>query len=140
MSEANKALARRLVDDFWGKGNFDLADELMGLNFVNHNAPPGIATDRDGYKDLGAMFRSAFPDQQAVVELIIAEGDLVVTRWSTSGTHQGEFLGIPPTSKRVNVAGITIARVVDGLIIEDWTEFDAMGLMQQLGVIPAPGQ
>ena len=140
MSEANKALARRLIEDFWDKGNFDVADELLGLNYVNHNAPPGIATDGDGYKDWGAMFRSAFPDQQAVAEEIIAEGDRVVTRWSTSGTHQGKFMGIPATGKRINVSGITIVRVVDGLIIEDWTEMDAMGMMQQLGVIPAPGQ
>lgn len=140
MSEANKALARRLIEDFWGKGNFDVADEIMGLNYVNYNPPPGIPVDRDGYKEWGAMFRSGFPDQQAVAEEIIAEGDRVVTRWSTSGTHQGEFMGIPATGKRINVSGITIVRVVDGLIIEDWTEMDAMGMMQQLGVIPAPGQ
>ena len=140
MSDANKALASRFIEEFWNQGNFDVVDEIMGLNYVNYNPPPGIPVDRDGYKEWGALFRSAFPDQQAVAEDIIAEGDLVVIRWSTSGTHQGEFMGIPPTGKRISLAGITIMRVDDGLFIEDWTEMDAIGLMQQLGAIPAPGQ
>ena len=140
MSDANKALASRFIEEFWHKGNFDIADEIMGLNFVNHNPAPGIPVDRDGYKEWGALFRSAFPDQQAVAEDIIADGDRVVIRWSTTGTHQGEFMGVPATGKPINIGGITIVRVADGLVIEDWTEMDAVGLMQQIGAIPVPGQ
>lgn len=86
------------------------------------------------------MFMSAFPDTKMTVEQQIAEGDKVVTRWKAQGTHKGELMGIPPTGKQVTVTGISIERIVGGMIVESWEEFDQMGMMQQLGVIPAPGQ
>ena len=86
------------------------------------------------------MVLSAFPDYHSTVEDQIAEGDEVVTRFSSQGTHQGEFLGIAPTGNRVRVTGIDIARVEEGKIVESWSEADMLGMMTQLGVIPEPGQ
>src|SRR5215210_817226 len=85
-----------------------------------------------------ACFRNAFPDVQLSVEEQIAEGDMVVTRWIASGTHQGELMGIAPTGNRVTVAGTSVERVVDGKIEETWDNYDALGMMQQIGAIPSP--
>jgi predicted ester cyclase len=86
------------------------------------------------------MFRGAFPDLHLHIEDEIAEGDLLTTRWAGHGTHQGELMGIPATGKEVTVGGINISRIADGKIMERWEEFDMMGMMVQLGVVPAPGQ
>ena len=86
------------------------------------------------------MYRSAFPDMQLTIEDQIAEGDKVVTRWTARGTHQGELMGIPPTGKQATVTGITVGRVANGKFVESWSNFDALGMMQQLGVVPVPGQ
>jgi steroid delta-isomerase-like uncharacterized protein len=87
-----------------------------------------------------SMFRTAFPDLQLSVEDQIAEGDRVVTRYTGRGTHQGELMGIPPTGNEVSVGGTIISRVSGGRIEEEWNNFDALGMMQQLGVIPPPEQ
>ena len=84
------------------------------------------------------MFLSAFPDTQMTVEDELADGDKVATRWTATGTHTGELMGIPPTGKQVTVTGMDINRLVGGKIVEHWGEFDQMGMMQQLGVVPAP--
>jgi predicted ester cyclase len=84
------------------------------------------------------MYRNAFPDVQMSLEDQVAEGDMVVTRWIASGTHQGEFMGIAPTGDRVTVAGTSIERIVDGKIEETWDDYDALGMMQQIGAIPSP--
>ena len=118
----------------------DVADELLTDNFVNHRTPPGIPPDRAGYKQWGAIFRAAFPDQKQVADDIVAEADKVAIRWSSRATHKGEFMGIAPTGKRIALTGITMIRIVGGKCVEDWTEFDALGLIQQLGIVPPPGQ
>jgi predicted ester cyclase len=94
----------------------------------------------EGFKGVFALVFSAFPDYQSTVEDQVAEGDKVVTRFSSQGTHQGEFLGIAPTGNRVRVTGIDIDRVEEGKIVEHWSEADLLGMMTQLGVIPEPGQ
>ena len=86
------------------------------------------------------MYRTAFPDMRITIEDQVAEGDKVVTRWTASGTHQGDLMGIDPTGRRATVTGITIDRISGGKVEETWTNFDAMGMMQQLGVIPSPEQ
>jgi len=91
-----------------------------------------------GVKELIAGYRAAFPDIHVTIEDQIADGDLVVSRWSAKGTHQGELMGIPATGKHATVTGITIDRIADGLIVESWNNWDTLGLMQQLGAIPAP--
>jgi predicted ester cyclase len=86
------------------------------------------------------MFRSAFPDLRIIIEDQVAEGDKVVTRWRGSGTHQGDLFGIAPTGNRVSLVGITINRIEGGKVAEEWQIFDALGMMQQLGAIPSPGE
>ena len=138
MSAENKAIVRRLIEGF-NRGDLDVFDELGAPDLVNHSAPPGIPPTREGWKQGAAMFRAAFPDLHIHIEAEIAEGDLVTTRFTGHGTHQGELMGIPATGKEVTVSGINIARIAGGKIMERWEEFDMMGMMVQLGVVPALG-
>lgn len=133
-TEANKALAQRLIDGF-NSGNLDVLIELSATDFVNHAAPPGMPTTREGWKEVATMFRTAFPDMHVHVDDMIAEGDQVVMRYTGSGTHQGELMGIPPTNKAVTITGILIGRIRDGKFVERWDEVDMLGMMQQLGAI-----
>jgi steroid delta-isomerase-like uncharacterized protein len=139
MSEQNKAIARRVFEEVWNKSSLDVIDELYASDVVNHELPPDLPPGVEGTKAYTGMFMSAFPDTQMTVEDQIADGDRVVTRWTGTGTHTGELMGIPATSKRVTVTGIDVHRIAGGKIVEAWGQFDQMGMMQQLGVIPAPG-
>jgi len=140
-TEQNKALFRRLMEEVFDRGNISLIDELFAPDFVEHEElPPGIAAGSEGVKQLSTMFRSAFPDFKATIDDIIAEGDKVVVRGTWSGTHKGEFMGIAPTGKRVSFGVIDIVRIEGGKFVEHWGQMDNMGLMQQLGLIPAPGE
>ena len=137
-TEQNKALVRRIIDEL-NKGNLNIIDEVSAPNVVFHfpGSPP---LDLDGFKGLMGMFWSAFPDLETIIEELIAEGDTVVRRGHFRGTHRGEFQGIPATGKQVTVPMIAIERIVDGKVVEHRASPDIMGMMQQLGVIPAPGQ
>jgi steroid delta-isomerase-like uncharacterized protein len=140
-TEENKALARRIIEEAWNQGNLAAVDELMALDYSGHHSlvpkqPPG----HELYKQFIVRTRTAFPDMHATIEEQIAEGDLVVTRWSVQGTHQGMFRGHSPTGKRMTVTGITIERIVNGKAVEGWMEMDTLDQMHQLGVIPQPGQ
>ena len=139
-AEDNKALVRRFVDEVQSGGNTDLIDEICSPEFVNHSAPPGLPADREGIKILTTMFKGAFPDSYFSVEDMIAEGDEVVTRKTFHGTHEGEFMGIPPSGRTVNVSLIDVVRISDGRVVEHWSVGDNLGMMQQLGVIPQPGE
>jgi steroid delta-isomerase-like uncharacterized protein len=125
-SEQNKAVVRRVLEQAWSQGDMAVLDELIADQYVSHSAPPGSAPGREGVRQYVTLFRSAFPDLHASVDDVIAEGDLVVTRWTSSGTHQGELMGIPATGKRVTFSGITINRVSGGKVVEDWTNFDQL--------------
>jgi steroid delta-isomerase-like uncharacterized protein len=139
-TEDNKALARRLIEEAWNQGNMATVDELMAPDHAGHHSlVPNQATGREFYKQYIVRTRSAFPDFHATIEQQIAEGDLVVTRWSMQGTHQGMFRGHHPTGKQMTVTGIVIDRIVDGKAVEGWMEMDTLHQMQQLGVIPTPG-
>jgi steroid delta-isomerase-like uncharacterized protein len=140
MTEDNKALNRRFVEEVINQGNTDAIDELIDPGVVDHAAPPGFPTGREGAKQFAAMMRSAFPDLYLTIEDMISEGDKVVMRSTWSGTHEGEFMGIPATGRRVTVSAIDISRVADGKMVEHWEQSDALGLMQQLGVVPPPEQ
>jgi steroid delta-isomerase-like uncharacterized protein len=122
------------------KTNNAVFDELLDPTINLHGAPPGLPAGMEGFKLLAGMFRTAFPDYKDTVEDLIAEGDKVVARWSFRGTHQGDFQGVPPTGKEAAITGISVFRLINGKITDDWTIFDLLGLMQQLGAIPAPGQ
>ena len=135
----NKTTVRRVVDEVQSGGNIDAIDELCSPEFVNHSAPPRVPSNCEGVKQLTAMFRQAFPDSYLTVEDMVAEGDKVATRKTFHGTHQGEFMGIPPTGQQVSIGLIDIVRIADGQVVEHWSMGDNLGMMQQLGVIPQSG-
>jgi steroid delta-isomerase-like uncharacterized protein len=141
-AEENKALSRRFWEEVADQRNLELADELFIPRYVHHDPglPPEMQQGRDAYMQHLPMFYTTFPDFRLTVEDMISEGDRVATRWSFHGTHRGELMGIPGTGKKVAASGITIQRISEGKIVEGWTLFDALGMMQQLGVIPPPEQ
>jgi steroid delta-isomerase-like uncharacterized protein len=138
--EENKAVVRRWIEGGYGRGNLDLIEEMIAPDFVNRTPLPGQPPTREGVAGGVRGLRAAFPDLAVTIEEIVAEGDLVVTRDVSRGTHRGPFAGIPPTGRQVTVSRIAIFRVKDGRITEHWANVDMLGLMQQLGAIPAPGQ
>ena len=137
-AEENKAITRRIFEVF-NTGNLALADEVIAADSVDHQAPPGVEPGLAGFKQVVTMFRAAFPDIQMTIEEIMAEGDKVVTRSTMRGTHQGEFMGIPPTGKQFTATAIDIVRFTGGKAVEHWGNSDDLGMLQQLGVIPTPG-
>ena len=142
MSEGNKDLARRFMEEAYNKGNVDFIDEVVASDYVAHdpNRPEGTGGGTDGAKQFVEMYRSAFPDLQMTVEDLIAEGDKVVVRWTARGTHQGELMGIPPSGNRVEVTGINVDRIEGGKFMETWSNYDALGMMQQIGAVPSAEQ
>ncbi len=136
MSEQNQTLMRRGIEEVWNGGNFDVVDELIADDFVGHQ-PPLENHGPAGVKRYFAMLREAFPDIHFTIEDQIAENDRVVTRWTARATHLGTYQGIPATGKPGIVTGITINRIANGKIVEGWTNLDSLGMLQQLGVIPA---
>lgn len=140
-TEQNKALVRQLVEEGINQGNISMIDELLTPDFIEHEElPPGIPPGREAPKVLFTMLRSAFPDFKATIEHLIAEGDKVVLHMTWTGTHQGEFMGIPPTGKRISINVIDILGIAEGKSVEHWGVMDSMAMMQQLGVVPAPSQ
>jgi steroid delta-isomerase-like uncharacterized protein len=137
--ESNKATARRIYSEVWSKGDMDAAREIFKSDYVDHGALPGSPPGIDGLKELVGTFRSAFPDFHITVEDQIAEDNFVAGRWIMHGTHQGVLFGIPPTGKEVTVTGISVLRFEDGKVAEDSPIWDTLGMMRQLGVVPAPG-
>ncbi len=140
-TEENKATFRRYVEEVSNKGNLDRVDEIFD-RYVSHQ--PDGHTEQRGPEDVKRFigeFREAFPDFHSTIEDQIAEGDKVATRWTMRGTHQGEFRGIAPTGNKITVTGIGIFRFSEeGKVAESWDNFDQLGMMQQLGVIPMPEQ
>ena len=137
--EENKALVRRFEEAVWNERNPSQVDAFFAPShlFRAAGSPP---LDREGHRQMIAHFQDAFPDGRNTSEELLAEGDKVVQRWTFRGTHQGAFQGIPPTGRPVTLTGISIWRVAGGTIVESWHELDTLGLLQQLGAIPAPGQ
>ena len=138
-TEDNKALVRRLYEEVLNQGKLALIDELCAPEFVYHNASTTIQ-GREPYKQFLSIYLTASPDLHFTREDEVAEGDKVVSRYTTRGTHLGPFMGIPPTGKHVTVTGIAITRIANGKVVEEWANADELGLLQQLGVVPTPGQ
>jgi steroid delta-isomerase-like uncharacterized protein len=137
-AESNKALSRRLLEEAFNAGNTNVVDELAAADFVNHDsALPEPTVGPDAAKTSIQGYRAAFPDLRITIEDQIADGDRVVTRWSAKGTQEGDLMGVAATGKQATVTGITIDRIVDGRIAESWTNWDTLGMLQQLGVVPA---
>ena len=139
-TEENKAVVRRYVEAL-NKQDLAVALECCAPDYVWHGARRyGVSPDLAGVKQLLTAAMTAFPDAQHVVEDLIAEGDKVVARFTARATHQGEFMGIPPTGKEVTVRGIAICRFVGGKEVEHWGVGDMLGRLQQLGAIPQMAQ
>ncbi len=139
-AEENKAAIKRAYDELWNQRNVDAVDELATEDFLNHAAPPNRQRGRQGLKDVVRMFESAFPDFRYEVEDVIAEGEKVAVRDVFRGAHQGNFMGIPATGKRVVMEAIYVYRFSGGKLAEHWVARDDLGMMQQLGVVPPPGR
>jgi steroid delta-isomerase-like uncharacterized protein len=142
MSEENKALARRFYAEVVNGRNLDAIDEMVADDFVEHEALPGMPTDKEAPRQFFGMFHAAVPDLQADIEDIIAEGDKVVVRAVARGTHQGELMGMPATGKPFEIEWVDIVKVRDGKAIAHWGVTDVAGMMQQVGLIegaPAAG-
>jgi steroid delta-isomerase-like uncharacterized protein len=139
-TEQNKTLVRRYWEEVWNKGNLAVADELIASDFDGHPQPsdPDFGRGPAGQKQLVGMYRTAFPDVRMTIEDMTAEGDRVVLRWTARGTQTGAFMEIAATGKPTTVTGMVLNRLAAGKIAEGWGNFDALGMMQQLGVIPTP--
>jgi steroid delta-isomerase-like uncharacterized protein len=136
-SEQNKAIVRRAFEEPW-KGRLEVVDELVATQYIGHDpANPEPLHGPEGVKEFISSYRAAFPDARITVEQQLAEGDFVATRWTGRGTHEGELLGIEPTGKKVTVSGLTISRLENGKILEEFQNWDTFGLMKQLGAVPA---
>ena len=137
MSEHNKAIVRRLFAELWNTGNLSVADEIFSPNYSHHDpSTPDFGRGPESEKKRATLYRTAFPDLHLTIVDVIAEGETVMTRWSCHGTHKGELNGVAPTGKQFTISGMTVARVSNDKIAEGYVNWDAQGLMQQLGVVP----
>ena len=136
-TEQLKSAAKRFIEQGLNQKNMAEFDLYFSPYVINHSVPPNLPPGREGRKLYMSTFLTAFPDLQFRIDDMIAEGDKLVTRWTSTGTHLGDLMGIPPTGNSATVTGIAIDRFVNGQSVENWGVFDQMGLMQQLGVVPA---
>lgn len=135
-TETNKAIERRFVEEFWNENKLDNVEDFYAADYSRHDPnTPNVALGPEGVRQVAAMLRAAFPDVRLKIEDLLAEGDLVATRWTATATHLGEYQGIAPTGKKFEVKGISITRFVDGKIMDEWVSWDAAGLLKTIGAI-----
>jgi steroid delta-isomerase-like uncharacterized protein len=139
-AQENKAIVRRFIEEVFNQRNVEAVDTYMASDYVDHVVPPGVPPTRAGFKQFISMFLAAFPDFHYTIEDELAEGDRIVQRLTARGTQRGEFQGIPATGKQATWSEIHIGRMAGGQIAEHWGSIDQLGMLQQLGVIPMPGQ
>jgi steroid delta-isomerase-like uncharacterized protein len=137
MSKENKDLIRRAWDEIFNKKNLEAVDEYFAEDAVIGFAPPGIRPDREYFKQTIDPYLAAFPDLHVALEDQIAEGDIVASRFSVTGTHKGEFAGLAASGKEVDYAGVNFIEVRDGKIVAVWGASDQLRLMRQIGAIPS---
>jgi steroid delta-isomerase-like uncharacterized protein len=139
VSDQNKALARRSLEEVWNQGNLAVIDELVAPNATFHDpsVPGGKFTGPEGLRQFVQIYRGAFPDVRITINDQVAEGDKVVTRWTATGTNSGQLMGIAPTGKQATVTGVDIDRYEAGKVVEAWANYDMFGMLQQLGVVPS---
>ncbi|PLS83829.1 MAG: ester cyclase [Actinobacteria bacterium] len=140
MIDTNTKPLRGLIEEVWNEGNVGAVDRYFAPDYVDHNPLPGQVEGPEGYKQSVGAIRDAFPDLHLTLEDILGEGDRVAFRYTMRGTHQGPFMGIPPTGNPFSVTGMIFARVAEGKAAERWANLDTLGLMQQLGAIPSPAE
>jgi steroid delta-isomerase-like uncharacterized protein len=139
-TEDNKALVRRFIEELFNQKNVAVIDELIDASYLDHTPGTALPPGPEGYRQFASLFLTAFPDSHIAVEDQIAERDKVVSRYTSQGTHKGDFMGIAPTGKSITITGIEINRIASGKIVEGWSNFDMLGLLQQPGVVPPAGQ
>ena len=133
-TEQNKALIRYFYEEVWNKGDLEAADQVFAAEYVRHDLRPGNALPGpEGQKRIAGDFRSAFPDLHMNVDLMIAENDLVMARWTTVGTNTNAWGSVPATGKHIRFSGVNIFRIADGKVVEIWNHRDDLGVMQQTG-------
>ncbi len=141
-TEENKALVRRLIEALnervWPSGDFSTANALISPRYVYHD-PANPITGHEGFHQLVDTYRTAFPDTRFTIDEQIAEGDRVLTRMTARGTHTGPLMGVPASGRPVEVSILTLMRVVDGRVMEEWERFDSAHLLAQIGALPEPG-
>lgn len=136
--DRNKHTVTSFIEALFTKGDLGAVDEYLADDFVNHDPPLGVTADREGMRQVGAMFRAAFPDWRSEPGLLVGEDDLVVEHFTASGTQHGEIFGVPASGRPVTLPGINIWRVRDGGIVERWGRLDELGLLRQLGLVQLP--
>ncbi len=141
MSINNKVIVRRLYEEVWNKRRLELVDEIISPSHALHDPNvSGSAVGPEAYKRQVTRFITAFPDLRFTFEEIVGEKEKLAVAWTISGTHKGEFMGVPATNKKVSVDGITINHIVNAKIMDSYISWDALGMMQQLGVVPPLGE
>lgn len=138
-AETNRDVVRRLVTEFWNNDREEHLETSYAPDYVNHDPAPGKPPDREGLFSTLKLFKSAFTNTTIRIEEIVEEGDTLAWRWRYRADHTGDFMGVPATGKQVAMSGISIFRFRDGKIVEGWNNMDMIGLMTQLGAVPAPG-
>ena len=129
--------SRRIFEEVWNRRNPAIIDELMAPEYVHHDVLSPEAFGLDGYRQFSDRYLSAFPDLKMTIDDEVVAGDRIVTRWTATGTHEGDLPGLPRTGKKISVTGITIARLSNGKFVESWNNWDALGMLRQLGAIPS---
>ena len=141
MAEQNKAVVRRVIEEVWNGGNLAVVDEVVAAGYVGHDPGfPQPIRGPEGFKQWVMTARTAFPDFRIAVEDLLAEGDRVAGRITMRGTHHGPLAGLPPTGQAVEFSGMFVRRLEGGQFVQGWDTADLLGLLQQLGAIPAPGR
>lgn len=139
-AESNKDIVRRVIEEPW-RGNMDVIDQFIADDYIGYDpSQPEPMQGPQGVKEFIRTYMDAFRDARVTVDAIFGDGDFVATRWNGRGIHEGELQGIAPTGKEATVTGITISRLADGKIVEEWLNWDTLGLLVQLGAIPEPAR
>ena len=138
MERDNREISRRIFEEVWNEKKLGVIDELITADYVHHDPQsPSVESGIEGYRQFVNFYLSAFPDLRFNIEDEISEGDTVVTRWTITGSHNGDLPGLARTGKPISLTGITIGRLSDGKFVESWNNWDALGMMQQLGAVSA---
>ena len=139
-TEENKAIVRRLTEEFYNQGNVESAEHFFADTYAHHDPASPHVRDRDGLKQVLRAFLAGCPDLHITIDQLLAEGDMVTKRWTYHATHTGDLSGLPPTGNPITMSGLELFRLDGGKIVECWLAYDNLSLMQQLGVIPAAEQ
>jgi steroid delta-isomerase-like uncharacterized protein len=139
-TEENKAIIRRMTEEFYNQGNVESAERFFAATYVHHDPASPHVRGRDGLKQVVRAFLAGCPDLHITIDQLLAEGDMVTKRWTYHATHTGDLAGLPPTGKRIAMSGLELFRLEGGKIVECWLGYDNLSLMHQLGIIPTPEQ